>query len=38
LHGDLSPKKQGRVGDNDVDGRYVSWVNAKRFWLDHNWD
>ncbi|MCT7688489.1 MAG: aggregation promoting factor surface protein, partial [Lactobacillus crispatus] len=23
--------------DNYVYGRYGSWVNAKRFWLAHNW-
>lgn len=37
LHGDLSPKNQERVADNYVYGRYGSWVNAKRFWLAHNW-
>lgn len=37
LHGNLSPKNQERVADNYVYGRYGSWVNAKRFWLAHNW-
>lgn len=37
LHGDLSPKNQERTADNYVYGRYGSWVNAKRFWLAHNW-
>lgn len=37
LHGDLSPKNQERTADNYVYGRYGSWVNAKKFWLAHNW-
>lgn len=37
LHGDLSPKNQERTADRYVYGRYGSWVNAKRFWLAHNW-
>ncbi|WP_297950990.1 aggregation promoting factor surface protein [uncultured Lactobacillus sp.] len=37
LGGNLSPKNQERVADNYVYGRYGSWVNAKRFWLAHNW-
>ena len=37
LRGDLSPKNQERTADNYVYGRYGSWVNAKKFWLAHNW-
>lgn len=37
LHGDLSPKNQELTADRYVYGRYGSWVNAKRFWLAHNW-
>lgn len=37
LHGDYSKKNQDRTADNYVYGRYGSWVNAKRFWLAHNW-
>ena len=37
LHGDLSPKNQELTADRYVYGRYGSWVNAKRFWLTHNW-
>lgn len=37
LHGDLSAKNQEKVADNYVYSRYGSWVNAKKFWLAHNW-
>ena len=37
LHGDLSPANQERTANRYVKGRYGSWVNAKRFWLAHNW-
>lgn len=37
LHGNLSPKNQERTADRYVYSRYGSWVNAKRFWLAHNW-
>ncbi|MBT8852242.1 aggregation-promoting factor C-terminal-like domain-containing protein, partial [Lactobacillus delbrueckii subsp. bulgaricus] len=37
LGGDLSKKNQERTADRYVYGRYGSWVNAKRFWLAHNW-
>lgn len=37
LHGNLSPKNQERTADRYVYIRYGSWVNAKRFWLAHNW-
>lgn len=37
LRGDLSPKNQERTADDYVYGRYGSWVNAKKFWLAHNW-
>lgn len=37
LHGDLSKANQERTADNYVYSRYGSWVNAKKFWLAHNW-
>lgn len=37
LHGNLSPKNQELTADRYVYSRYGSWVNAKRFWLAHNW-
>lgn len=33
----LSPANQERTANRYVKGRYGSWVNAKRFWLAHNW-
>lgn len=37
LKGDLSKANQERTADNYVYSRYGSWVNAKKFWLAHNW-
>lgn len=37
LRGNLSPKNQERTADNYAYSRYGSWVNAKKFWLAHNW-
>ena len=37
LHGNLSPANQERTANRYVKGRYGSWVNAKKFWLAHNW-
>lgn len=37
LHGNLSPANQERAANRYVRNRYGSWVNAKRFWLAHNW-
>ena len=37
LNGDYSEANQERTADRYVYGRYGSWVNAKRFWLTHNW-
>ena len=37
LHGNLSPATQARPANRYVKGRYGSWVNAKKFWLAHNW-
>lgn len=37
LHGDLSRTNQERTANRYVKGRYGSWVNAKKFWLVHNW-
>ncbi|WP_290033109.1 LysM peptidoglycan-binding domain-containing protein [Ligilactobacillus cholophilus] len=37
LNGDLSKANQDRTADSYVKGRYGSWVNAKNFWLSHNW-
>lgn len=37
LHGNLSPANQERTANQYVKGRYGSWVNAKKFWLAHNW-
>ncbi len=37
LHGDLSKTNQERTANRYVKQRYGSWVNAKKFWLAHNW-
>ncbi|MDD6416610.1 MAG: peptidoglycan-binding protein LysM, partial [Lactobacillus porci] len=37
LHGDYSKKNQEKTADWYAHSRYGSWVNAKRFWLAHNW-
>lgn len=37
LGGNYSPAHQEQVADNYVRSRYGSWVNAKRFWVAHNW-
>lgn len=37
LNGDYSAANQERVADNYVKSRYGSWVNAKKFWQNHNW-
>ena len=37
LHGNLSPANQERTANQYVKGRYGSLVNAKKFWLAHNW-
>ncbi|WP_265483977.1 MULTISPECIES: hypothetical protein [unclassified Lactobacillus] len=37
LNGDYSAANQERVADNYVKSRYGSWVNAKKFWENHNW-
>ncbi len=35
--GNLSHKNQERTANRYVKSRYGSWVNAKSFWLSHNW-